>query len=80
MNAITSKGQVTIPKAIRELLDVGPGSKVEFTLGPSGDIIVRKAGAESEPRRETSRFTRFVGTLKSSMTTDDIMALTRGEA
>ncbi len=80
MNAITTKGQVTIPKAIRELLDIGPGSKVEFTLGPSGDIIVRKAGAAVGPQRETSRFARFTGTLQSNMTTDDIMALTRGEA
>jgi antitoxin PrlF len=79
MNAITSKGQVTIPKAIRDHLDVGPGSKVDFVMNDQGDIVLRKAETQAAPRGGVSRFSRFLGTLKAAMTTDEIMALTRGE-
>jgi antitoxin PrlF len=37
---LTSKGQVTIPKAIRDQLDLGPGVTLHFTVDPSGRIIV----------------------------------------
>jgi antitoxin PrlF len=39
---VTSKGQVTIPKHIRETLDIDPGTKVEFTLEDDGTIRVRR--------------------------------------
>jgi AbrB family looped-hinge helix DNA binding protein len=38
---ITSKGQTTIPKDIREALDLQPKDKVEFTLLPDGTVIMR---------------------------------------
>jgi antitoxin PrlF len=37
---LTSKGQVTIPKAVRDQLDLGPGVTLHFTVDPSGRIIV----------------------------------------
>jgi antitoxin PrlF len=37
---LTSKGQVTIPKAVRDQLDLGPGVILHFTVDPSGRIIV----------------------------------------
>ena len=37
---LTSKGQVTIPKAVRDQLDLGPGAILHFTVDPSGRIIV----------------------------------------
>jgi antitoxin PrlF len=37
---ITSKGQVTIPKAIREVLGVGPGDRVAFRCGDDGRVLV----------------------------------------
>lgn len=38
---VTSKGQVTIPKAVREILRVGEGDQVDFILTERGDVIVR---------------------------------------
>ncbi len=76
MNAVTSKGQVTIPKAIRDHLDVGPGSKVDFVMNEQGDIVLRKAGTEV---RRTPQFDRVRGSLGTGMTTDEIMALLRGD-
>lgn len=42
---ITSKGQITIPKPIRQLLGVGVGEKVAFDLR-RGEVIVTRAGRE----------------------------------
>jgi antitoxin PrlF len=38
--AITSKGQVTIPKAIREYLHVKPGDRVKFFMHPDGSVVL----------------------------------------
>lgn len=75
-NRVTSKGQVTIPKPVRDLLDIKPGSAVDFTLTDDGRVVLAKAGRK--PRR--SRFARVRGRAGGTMTTDEIMALTRGEA
>jgi antitoxin PrlF len=72
--AITRKGQVTIPKSIRDLLDLHPGSLVDFERDRDGRIILKKVGAEQQ-----SRFARFRGHAGKGMTTDELMALTRGE-
>ncbi|MCK5797385.1 MAG: type II toxin-antitoxin system PrlF family antitoxin [Deltaproteobacteria bacterium] len=38
---ITSKGQITIPKAIRELLGLKPGNRLVFVPRPNGEVIVK---------------------------------------
>jgi antitoxin PrlF len=70
------RAMVTIPKAIRDALDIHPGSKVEFTANRQGEIVLRRAGSE---RQAPSRFDRFVGSAGSGMTTGEIMALMRGD-
>ena len=72
---ITSKGQVTIPIEIREKLGFLPNTEVEFyienqelklkkkNLGTKGDRIIQKMTSKKAVK----------------MTTDEIMALTRGE-
>ena len=72
---VTRKGQVTIPKRVREHLGLQPGSVVEFELADDGRIVPVKAGAKPEP----SRFARVRGTATVKMTTDQIMALLRGD-
>jgi antitoxin PrlF len=39
-SAITSKGQATIPKAIREYLGLEPGDRVKFFLHPDGSVVI----------------------------------------
>ena len=39
-SAITSKGQVTIPKAIRQYLHVKPGDRVKFFMHPDGTVVL----------------------------------------
>jgi len=40
---ITVNGQVTIPKRVRELLQLSPGEWVEFEVNTRGEILLRKA-------------------------------------
>jgi antitoxin PrlF len=46
---ITSKGQITLPKAVRDQLDLGPGDRVDFVMAPDGrfDLIPVKASIKS---------------------------------
>jgi antitoxin PrlF len=77
---ITSKGQVTIPQAVRESAGLLPNTEVDIVL-EDGSVTIRKA----RPTHPSSRGSRAVRSLKGhaggvGMTTDEIMALTRGEA
>lgn len=56
MPRMTSKGQVTIPKNIREVLGVKPGDQVEFELLSDQRVIVK-------PVLATTVFERYVGYL-----------------
>ena len=69
------KGQVTIPKPIRDRLGIKPGSKVDFEIAEDGRVYLRRADKE---RAQRSHFARMLGTATSGLTTDEIMALTRG--
>jgi len=71
---VTSKGQVTIPKSVRDLLGIAPGSKVEFRSNAAGEIVVEPAGTA-----QPSRFAKLRGTLKTDLSTDEIMAMLRDD-
>jgi AbrB family looped-hinge helix DNA binding protein len=80
---ITSKGQVTIPAAIREKAGLMPNTEVEFAF--DGNLVTLRK-AEAKLRRGETRGERAVRLLREAgrksptrMTTDEIMALTRGE-
>jgi AbrB family looped-hinge helix DNA binding protein len=38
---VTSKGQITLPKAVRDLLRVDTGDQVDFVINERGDVVVR---------------------------------------
>lgn len=77
-NQITSKGQVTIPKKIREFLGVKPGAAVDFEPTTDGRVVVVAAGRKAISKKKPSRFAALRGTATVKMTTQQIMALTRG--
>ena len=72
---VTCKGQVTIPKLVREHLGIVPGSRVEFRRATDGSIVIEKADGTREP----SRFAKLVGIAGPGPSTDEIMAITRGD-
>jgi AbrB family looped-hinge helix DNA binding protein len=77
---VTTKGQVTIPQEIRNRLGLLPHTKVAFEL--AGDHArIRKAGREAgESHRGRLALEALRSTAGIRMSTDEIMALTRGEA
>jgi len=75
---VTTKGQVTIPQEIRNRLGLLPHTEVEFEL--AGDHArIRKARRQPD---ETARGRLVLESLRGSatvrMSTDEILALTRG--
>ncbi|BCH18148.1 MULTISPECIES: AbrB/MazE/SpoVT family DNA-binding domain-containing protein [unclassified Mesorhizobium] len=75
-NTVTAKGQVTIPKPIRDLLGIGPGSKVDFRRTDDGNVMI----VRSDRKLPASRFAKLRGHAGKGLDTDAIMALTRGDA
>ena len=72
---VTSKGQVTIPKQIRDMLGIVPGSKVDFRRVSDGSVVIIPLDA----KRKGDRFERFRGHAGPGPSTDEIMAMTRGD-
>ena len=72
---VTSKGQITIPKRVRDLLGIGPGSVIDFERAEDGRVVLVKVGKKGR----SSRFARLRGHAGKGLSTDEIMAMTRGE-
>ncbi len=73
---ITSKGQVTIPQAIRERFGLVPNTEVEFVAkGNTVQIVKSKSG--TRPTRGAVLVSRLRGRSSVRMSTDEILALTR---
>ena len=67
---ITTKGQVTIPKVIRERYGLRPGSEVRF-VEEDRRVVLKKAQGEDV-------WERYRGFLKLKMRTNEIFRLLRG--
>ena len=72
---VTSKGQVTIPQEIRERHGLLPGADISFVeVGGRGVIELR----ETDDDRGVRAVARLRGRGDTGMTTEQILALTRG--
>jgi AbrB family looped-hinge helix DNA binding protein len=74
---LTVKGQVTIPKQIRDALNLKPGSQLDFAVNKDGQVVLRKIGGK--PARNTDRFEAIRGKAEIRWRTDDLMALLRAD-
>ena len=41
LSTLTSKGQITIPKNLRDLLSIGTGDKLEFIINDQGELVIK---------------------------------------
>jgi antitoxin PrlF len=73
---LTSKGQVTVPKSVRDYLGLKPGAAVAFERLPSGEVVLRPARRAAKPR--LSAIAKLRGRATVKMKTEEILALTRG--
>ncbi|MBK1625071.1 MULTISPECIES: AbrB/MazE/SpoVT family DNA-binding domain-containing protein [Hyphomicrobiales] len=80
---MTSKGQVTVPKHLRDLAGLRPGSEVRFSF-EEGRVTLSRADAEERPgkTRGDRAVEAIVGTrtVNRGLSTDEIMRLMRGDA
>ena len=67
-----SKGQVTIPQAIRERLGITPFSEVDFVVEGESVVLVKK-------ENNATPFKRLRGVASVELSTAEIMALTRDD-
>ena len=75
---MTVKGQVTIPKQIRDSMGLQPGVKLNFAANRDGEVVLNKA--ERKSVRKPDRFDTARGKSDVKWRTKDLMALLRGEA
>ena len=75
-HALTVKGQITIPKAMREHMGVAQGQELDFLAQPGGQVLMFPA--RPKPTDENP-FLKYIGTGVSGMTTEEILNETRGE-
>ncbi|MEX3775737.1 AbrB/MazE/SpoVT family DNA-binding domain-containing protein [Pseudomonas sp. MYb118] len=76
---MTSKGQVTIPKPIRDALHLTPGSSIEFTVNEHGEVVLHGANLIAGKTSKPDRFDAVRGKADIKWRTDDLMALLRGD-
>jgi antitoxin PrlF len=72
---ITSKGQVTIPIGIRQKFGFLPDTEVAFEAR-GGAVLIRKV--RESGRRGANVVARLKGKATAGLSTDEILALTRG--
>ena len=72
---VSTKGQVTIPLALREKAGIVPGAEVEF-FEEGRRLYLRKVAATGRGKALVSQ---MAGKGKVTMSTDEILSLTRGE-
>lgn len=70
MTRVTSKGQVTIPKEIREELGIRPGDEITFEPAEEGYVLTKKV--------DENRFERWKGAADTDQTVENRMDALRG--
>ncbi len=75
---ITSKGQVTIPKGIRDEFGLLPGTEVEF-VAERGQVKVRRLEGGRTRGQEIVDHLKQASGGDIKMSTEEIMRMTRGE-
>jgi AbrB family looped-hinge helix DNA binding protein len=74
---ITSKGQVTIPKHIRDALQLAPGNAVDFSVNRAGEVVLQRAKRGPARKRTGDRFAAVRGRAEVKWRTRDLMKLLR---
>ena len=77
---LTSKGQVTIPKRMRDELQLTPGAAVEFSVNAAGELVLHRARPAKAARRPAQdRFEAVRGRADIRWRTEDLMKLLRAD-
>lgn len=72
---VTTKGQVTIPRNVREILGIMPETEVEF-IEENGRFYIEKVSSQ----KAAKKFEKLRGIATVKMSTDEILDLTREQS
>jgi len=72
---VTVKGQVTLPKKVRDAAGIKPGDRVEVRATGSGAVIIEKPGASGEYKARLNALAKR--RLIRGVTTDEYMRMVR---
>lgn len=70
--SVTSKGQITLPKAIRQLLDISVGGKIAFDLRGE-EVVVSKV--DQEGGNDDPAIGAFLGLLENDIKAGNVVSL-----
>jgi AbrB family looped-hinge helix DNA binding protein len=74
---VTVKGQVTLPKEVREAANIQAGDRVDVRATASGAVIIEKSKAMSDYEATLRKMAKQ--RIIRGITTDELMEMTRGE-
>jgi AbrB family looped-hinge helix DNA binding protein len=74
---VTVKGQVTLPKKVREAVGIRPGDRVEVRATAAGGIVIEKPNSRSDYMKRL--YALAERRIIRGITTDELMDMTRGE-
>jgi AbrB family looped-hinge helix DNA binding protein len=76
---VTVKGQITIPLAMRERFNLRPGTEVEFIAGKETLEIKSRDTSDTSRNAFDLWLSKAAGSARPGTSTDELMAITRGE-
>lgn len=78
---LTTKGQVTVPKHVREFLKISAHSEIEFLIHDGKVVVVKsQKNTTASDDQDESRFAAFLGSKTNGPSSDEWMAATRGDS
>jgi AbrB family looped-hinge helix DNA binding protein len=85
MSTMTSKGQITVPKNLRDRLGLQAGSELDFSLSPDGAIVLRPVSkrATDAAKKAAAEYRKILESVRGTAdkrfaTTDEYMKFIRG--
>ena len=75
---ITERGQVTIPKQIRDALRLEPGDAVEFEINATGEVVLRKRTSGTNTADRSAQLVPPRADAQMQRRAAELLALLRG--
>jgi AbrB family looped-hinge helix DNA binding protein len=77
MTTVTSKGQITLPKRVRDELGLKPGSQVDFEIR-NGVVRLHRRRSAEEIKKALDKWTGYLRPLVGDKTSDELVEELRG--
>ena len=76
---VTIRGQITVPLALRERFGLQPGTEVEFVANSDALLVKPRKRGKRAATAYDAWILKAAGSARTKLSTDQILAMTRGE-